>query len=175
MNFVLRHPTLNQELRHPEPPVLPGQSALMVSARYRSARVGGDFYDFIEISPGRLLFVLLDIAGKKEEAFHIAATAQDVLRNSGRELLGNQDVNVAEVLTDLLLDVNRAILAAADPAGVPGRFGATRPAQAGRRGRDRPRCGVPAGGRLVGRVLTSARMVSSALITWVCTIHHAIV
>lgn len=114
MNFIHRTSASNQEVRHPQPPVLPACPGIGISACYRGARVGGDFYDFVELGQNRLLFVLLDIAGKKDEALNIAAAAQDVLRKCGQELLGEEDINVADVLTDLLLDMNRTILAAAN-------------------------------------------------------------
>jgi sigma-B regulation protein RsbU (phosphoserine phosphatase) len=114
MNFIHRSPAPRQEVRHPHPPVLPSAAGLNISACYRAARIGGDFYDFVELGHNRLLFVLLDIAGKKEDTLNIAAAAQDVLRHCGQELLGHEDLNVADVLTDLLLDINRAILAAAN-------------------------------------------------------------
>lgn len=113
MNFNHRTPAPTQEVRRPQSPVLPSAAGLKISACYRAARIGGDFYDFVELDHNRLLFVLLDIAGKKEETLNVAAAAQDVLRQCGQELLGQEDSNVAEVLTDLLLDMNRAILAAA--------------------------------------------------------------
>jgi serine phosphatase RsbU (regulator of sigma subunit) len=113
MNFIHQTPASNQEVRHPLPPVLPAWAGLGISACYRAARIGGDFYDFVEVNDGRLLFILLDIAGKKEEALNIAAAAQTVLRERGLELLGQEDVNVADALTDLLLEINRTILAAA--------------------------------------------------------------
>jgi len=114
MNFIHRTPVPEQEVRRPQPPVLPSAAGLKVSACYRAARVGGDFYDFVQLGPNRLLFVLLDIAGKKEDTLNIAAAAQDVLRQCGQELLGQEDINVADVLTDLLLDMNRAIIGAAN-------------------------------------------------------------
>src|SRR5262245_9962887 len=72
MNFIHRTPASNQDVRHPEPPVLPACPGIGISACYRGARVGGDFYDFVELGHNRLLFVLLDIAGKKDEALSIA-------------------------------------------------------------------------------------------------------
>jgi hypothetical protein len=41
-------------------------AGLKICARYRSARIGNDFYNFVEISPTCLLFILLDIAGNIE-------------------------------------------------------------------------------------------------------------
>ena len=114
MNFIHRVPPSSKGLRQPLPPVLPTRNGLGISACYRAARVGGDFYDFVEVNESRVLFILLDIAGKREETLYIAAAAQAVLRERGQELLGHQDVNVADALTDLLLEINRTILAAAD-------------------------------------------------------------
>ena len=114
MNFIHRTPPSSQGVRNPLPPVLPARAGLGISACYRTARVGGDFYDFVEVNETRVLFILLDIAGKKEEALNIAAAAQAVLRERGQELLGGEDVNVADALTDLLLEINRTIIAAAE-------------------------------------------------------------
>ena len=114
MNFIHRIPVSSEGRRHPLPPVLPIRAGVGISACYRAARVGGDFYDFVEVNETRVLFILLDIAGKKEETLNIAAAAQAILRERGQELLGHEDVNVADALTDLLLEINRTILAAAD-------------------------------------------------------------
>src|SRR5438876_6848104 len=64
-------------LRKPEPTALPELSSAQLAAVYRAARVGGDFYDFLQVG-SKLLFVLLDIAGKRQTALHIAAAAQDL-------------------------------------------------------------------------------------------------
>ncbi len=84
-----------------------------ISALYRAARVGGDFYDFLVTDSGRLVFLLLDVAGKREEALDIAAAVQDHMRPLASEALRDDDVNEAEALPKLLIELNRVILRAA--------------------------------------------------------------
>lgn len=98
-----------QKLRMPAPSKIPEMGNVEVAAHYRAARVGGDFYDFIEIGE-RLLFLMIDIAGEREQAFHIAAALQDRLHTHGKQLFTPHDINLADKLTDLLLDLNRTIM-----------------------------------------------------------------
>lgn len=103
-----------QVLRHPEPSVPPKMQGSDLAASYRAARVGGDYFDFLQVGGDRLIFVLLDIAGKRDQALHVAAGVQDTLRAKARELFDSQDLNEADAVTDLVLAVNQAIL---DTAG----------------------------------------------------------
>jgi serine phosphatase RsbU (regulator of sigma subunit) len=103
-----------RELRKPAPAKLPDLPSIRVGALYRGARVGGDFYDFIQVGSSRLLVLLLDIAGKRDEALHIAAAVQDVFHGSA-DIFFNDAVNEPVALTSVLLDINRAIM---DAAGV---------------------------------------------------------
>lgn len=84
-----------------------------LAAAYRAARVGGDYFDFLQVGNDRLIFVLLDIAGKRDQALHVAAGVQDALRVKAPELFGAPDLNEADAVTDLVLAVNQAILDAA--------------------------------------------------------------
>jgi serine phosphatase RsbU (regulator of sigma subunit) len=99
-------------LRKPAPTGVPQLSSAQVAALYRAARVGGDFYDFLQVG-SKLVFVLLDIAGKREAALHIAAAAQDLFRKQGAEMFADGNAEDAESVTRLLLDMNRTIIAAA--------------------------------------------------------------
>jgi serine phosphatase RsbU (regulator of sigma subunit) len=98
--------------RRPTPPQVPELSGVDVAACYRSARVGGDYFEFIRLAPGRLLLVLLDVAGDAREAMPVAAAVQDLLQKRGPELLSGHDVNEANAIADLVLFMNRTILAA---------------------------------------------------------------
>jgi len=84
-----------------------------LAALYRAARVGGDFFDFLQVGGSKLLFVMLDIAGKREAALHIAAAAQDLFSHGGNEIFASDDVEDSQAITRLLLDMNRAMIAAA--------------------------------------------------------------
>jgi sigma-B regulation protein RsbU (phosphoserine phosphatase) len=100
-------------LRKPVPTSLPALPSANLAALYRAARVGGDFYDFLQVDGSKLLFVMLDIAGKREAALHIAAAAQDLFRQGGSKIFASDDVEDSQAVTRLLLDMNRAIIAAA--------------------------------------------------------------
>jgi len=101
-------------LRRPQPTLVPQLGNSSISALYRAARVGGDFYDFLVTDSGRLVFLLLDVAGKREEALDIAAAVQDRMRPLAAELLRDHDVNEAVALPTLLIELNRVILKAAE-------------------------------------------------------------
>jgi serine phosphatase RsbU (regulator of sigma subunit) len=101
-----------RELRKPAPAKMPELPTVRVGALYRGARVGGDFFDFIQVGSSRLLFLLLDIAGKRDEALHIAASVQEVF-HGGADLFYLDDVNEPVALISILLDINRAIMDAA--------------------------------------------------------------
>lgn len=101
------------ELRTPAPASIPEIQGTTVTALYRAARVGGDFFDFAE-AHGRLVFVLLDIAGKRDGALHIAAIVQDRFRQLVPELFHDHDLNEAVALSKLTIDLNRTVIEAAD-------------------------------------------------------------
>lgn len=84
-----------------------------LASLYRAARIGGDFFDCVSVGSDRLVFTLLDIAGKREQALGIAAAAQETLRTAAPQLFADEDMNEADAITDLVLAVNQSILAAA--------------------------------------------------------------
>ncbi len=87
-----------------------------IAATTYGQRVAGDFYDFLRASPERVLFGLLDVAGRRESNQQILSAAQKIFRTLGAELFGPPDINEAEAMTTLCLRLNRAIMEAA--AGV---------------------------------------------------------
>ncbi len=93
-------------------PVLPGAD---LAAVYRHARLGGDFYEFLGIG-GRLLMLLLDVAGQRQPAMGIAAVLQDAVRRHAPESFaqrGATEVNENEALSELALIMNRTVLSEA--------------------------------------------------------------
>lgn len=102
--------TVKPDLRIPRPSLLPCKAELNVSAQYKGSRVGGDYFDFFPISETRMLFLLSDVAGKRQEALHIAAAVQDRLRDRGLALLSDEDANLADSVTALALELNRTII-----------------------------------------------------------------
>jgi len=112
MRFFDRERQRSVELRKPQPSALPTMPSVNAGAAYRSARVGGDFFDFVQLDGTRLLFGMLDIAGRREEAMHLAAEVQTVMREHALKLLA-PGTNLHEGLTQLALAVNRGIINAA--------------------------------------------------------------
>jgi sigma-B regulation protein RsbU (phosphoserine phosphatase) len=113
MNLFFEREAPKRDLRIPQPSVLPCDADLTVSALYRGSRIGGDFYEFVPLSDTRMMFLLTDIAGKRDEALHIAAAVQDLVRKRAPELLSDAEANVAEGVTALMLELNRTVMSAA--------------------------------------------------------------
>ena len=73
MKLPFLNHTAQRDLRKPAPSSIPKLESLQVAMQYKGARMGGDFFDFIEVEPSRLIFLMMDIAGRRDEAMHIAA------------------------------------------------------------------------------------------------------
>jgi serine phosphatase RsbU (regulator of sigma subunit) len=73
-------------------------------------RVAGDFYDSIRVSPERILFGLLDVAGRREKNRDLLNAAQEIFRNLGAELFSKSDINESDAMTELCLRLNRHLI-----------------------------------------------------------------
>ncbi len=110
--------------RTPEPPPVlepvPGEfpkiEGAEIAATTYGKRVAGDFYDSLRVSPERILFGLLDVAGRRENNQQILSAAQKIFRTLGAELFAPPDINEAEAVVTLCIRLNRGIMDAA--AGV---------------------------------------------------------
>jgi serine phosphatase RsbU (regulator of sigma subunit) len=89
---------------------VPELQQAQMAAVYYDERMGGDLYDFLRVSPTRVLFGLLDVAGRISENSHIVFAARDVFRAMGTELFSQEDVNEADAMVALCLELNRTIL-----------------------------------------------------------------
>jgi serine phosphatase RsbU (regulator of sigma subunit) len=91
-----------------------------LAAVYYGERTGGDFYDFLRVGPERVVFGLLDVAGRKQENLAVVAAAQQAFRTGAVELLAAEDINEAEAMIELALRLNRAVIeASADVHACP--------------------------------------------------------
>ena len=84
-----------------------------LAALYYGERVGGDFYDFIRVSPHRVVFGLLDVAGRSGQNGTILSAVQETFRTQAQSLLAEDNVNEAEAMTRICLQLNRAVIQAA--------------------------------------------------------------
>ena len=96
----------------PRPVALPELEGVDLKARYNSARCGGDFFDGVVVG-SRVLFLLSDIAGRRDETRPIVIEMQNVFRAKAQELFGPPDANESEGIALLTRDVNRALIEAA--------------------------------------------------------------
>ena len=83
------------------PKELPEMAGWQVSAFYRPARaVGGDFYDFIELSDGRIAIVAGDVTDKGVPAALVMASTRSIIRAEAERLVSPS--KVMERANDLL-------------------------------------------------------------------------
>lgn len=87
-------------------PLRHGQLAISSYGR----RVGGDGYELVRVSPDKLLFALLDVAGRVEDNRKIVAAVQETFRSAGTRLLGKEAVNEADSMVELCLKLNATVL-----------------------------------------------------------------
>jgi phosphoserine phosphatase RsbU/P len=87
-----------------------------IAASTYGPRVAGDFYDFARVGPERILFGLLDVAGRRESNQRILSAAQEIFRTQGTQLFSSADLNESEAMAALCLRLNRGLMEAA--AGV---------------------------------------------------------
>ena len=85
-----------------------------IAATTYGKRVAGDFYDSLRVSPERVLFGLLDVAGRRENNQIILSAAQNMFRTLGAELFSRPDFNESDAMTELCLHLNRGLMEAAD-------------------------------------------------------------
>jgi len=94
----------------PVPTVFPGIEGADIAAAFTGKRVAGDFYDSLRVSSERILFGLLDVAGRREENRGILSSAQQIFRSVGEELFARADINESDAMTELCLALNRGLI-----------------------------------------------------------------
>jgi serine phosphatase RsbU (regulator of sigma subunit) len=112
VRFLFNHEKSSQPLPEPVQAAVPELRQAELAAAYYGERQGGDHYDFVRVSSSRVIFGLLDIAGRIEENGAIVSAAQHTFRTRSPELLCGADVNEADAMAELCLELNRAIMAA---------------------------------------------------------------
>lgn len=94
----------------PVPNVFPKIRGADLAADFVGQRIAGDFYDSIRVSPERVLFGLLDVAGRREDNRSILIAAQEIFRTHGSELFSRSDLNESDAMTELCLLLNRGLI-----------------------------------------------------------------
>lgn len=99
-------PTVGEPLRSSVPVLRDAEMA----AVYYDHRMGGDFYEFLRVGPSRVLFALLDVAGRHSEIRGTLVAAQAAFRILGPRLFGGRDINEATAMMNLCHAMNATIL-----------------------------------------------------------------
>jgi serine phosphatase RsbU (regulator of sigma subunit) len=97
----------------PAPGEFPEIEGAEIAATTYGKRVAGDFYDSLRVSPERILFGLLDVAGRRETNQSTLSAAQTIFRNLGTDLFSAPDLNEADAMVELCVRMNRGIMEAA--------------------------------------------------------------
>jgi sigma-B regulation protein RsbU (phosphoserine phosphatase) len=84
-----------------------------MAAVFCDKRVAGDFYDALRVSPQRILFALLDVAGRREGNRGILTSTQKIFRTLGTDLFAPPDINDSNAMSELCHLLNRGIMEAA--------------------------------------------------------------
>ena len=99
------------QILHAETPPLLGAQ---MSIAYFSPRVGGDFHDFARVGTTRVVFILLDVAGKRGSCTAILEAAKVCFRSSAKEIFSAPEPNESEAMIELSRRLNLTIMRAAD-------------------------------------------------------------
>lgn len=91
------------------PPLLGADIAGMVHGK----RVGGDLYHFLRANRCRVVFGLLDVAGRHEENHGIVEAARRTFQQLGKNRFAPEDINEADTMMEFCLELNLSIRRAA--------------------------------------------------------------
>jgi phosphoserine phosphatase RsbU/P len=108
--FAKPRPSIAQP---PPVPALDLKEAQLAACSY-GHRTGCDLHDYIRVNPDRALFAMIDVAGRQEQNRAVVAAAQSAFRACGQQLLSKQDANEADAMIEICVQMNRAILKAAE-------------------------------------------------------------
>lgn len=89
---------------------VPGLRDAEIAAVYYDRRMAGDFYEFLRVGPSRVLFALLDMAGRRSEIREPLIAAQKTFRTLAPRLFGGEDLNETTAMMKLLHEINHTIL-----------------------------------------------------------------
>ena len=94
-----------------------------IAAVYNAQRIAGDFYEFQRVGSNRMLFGLLDAAGRRADTRDILIAAQSTFRTLVPRLFAGDDFNEADAMMELCHQMNRTILRVGGIHSCPAFFG----------------------------------------------------
>jgi sigma-B regulation protein RsbU (phosphoserine phosphatase) len=107
---LFSHSDKHASLPLPVQAEVPALQDAELAALYYGQRMGGDFYDFLRVSPSRVVFGLLDVAGRVDQCQTILSAVQTTFRTVSKDLFSKEDVNEADAMVTLAVELNRTII-----------------------------------------------------------------
>lgn len=92
----------------------PALSGAEIAGMVLGQRIGGDLYHFLRANRCRVIFGLLDVAGRREENHGIVDAARQTFQELGCSKLADEEVNEADAMMELCLELNLTIRRAAN-------------------------------------------------------------
>lgn len=91
----------------------PALSGADIAGMVQGKKVGGDLYHFLRANRCRVIFGLLDVAGRHEENHGIVAAARQTFQDLGQDRFADEEINEADVMMEFCLELNLSIRRAA--------------------------------------------------------------
>jgi len=91
-----------------------------LAAVYAAPPGGGDFHDFLRVGATRVLFALLESTDQSEDSQAVITAVRTTFREVGPRVFEKEDLNLAEAMIELCLELNRTILEAGKARSCPG-------------------------------------------------------
>jgi len=92
----------------------PPLSGADIAGMVQGEKIGGDFYHFLRANRSRVIFGMLDVAGRHEENHGIVDVVRQTFQEVGRERFGYEEINEADAMMEFCLELNLSIRRAAN-------------------------------------------------------------
>ena len=102
--------TAPAQIEHSDPPPLQGAD---LAVAFFAPQAGGDFHTFVRVGPTRVLFGLLDVAGKRETNSAVLEAAKHCFHSSAEQIFSAEELNEPEAMIELSRRLNLEIMRAA--------------------------------------------------------------
>ena len=87
----------------------PPLSGADIAGMVQGQRMGGDLYHFLRANRCRVIFGMLDVAGRHEENHSIVEAARRTFQEIGQEKFAYEEINEADAMMELCLELNLSI------------------------------------------------------------------
>ncbi len=87
----------------------PQLSGADIAGMVQGERVGGDLYRFLRANRCRVIFGLLDVAGRREENHAIVDAARQTFEELGNQKFTDEEINEADAMMEFCLELNLTI------------------------------------------------------------------